>query len=114
MKRKIKFIVVLLFLIVEKSFSQQLPFQFTASQRLKVSILENNGFPQNEVKKILTDSIRKPSLPVSFNTKMIVADYYTKNFGFFCKKELQFEKTTRIPLKFRLGSLDYCNKLEGK
>lgn len=41
-------------------------------------------------------------------------DYYTRHFGFFCKKELEFEKTTRIPLKFRLGSLDYCNSLEGK
>jgi hypothetical protein len=45
---------------------------------------------------------------------VIAADFYTCNFGFFCKKELQFEKATKIPLRFRLGSLQYNDYLEGK
>ena len=45
---------------------------------------------------------------------IITADFYTQNFGFFCKKELQFEKVTKIPLRFRLGTLQYNDYLEGK
>ncbi len=45
---------------------------------------------------------------------MIHANRVVTHFGFFCKRELELEKTIRVPLKFRLGSLEYCNKLEGK
>jgi hypothetical protein len=44
----------------------------------------------------------------------IPQDYYTRNFGFFCRQELRVEKVTKIPLRFRLGSLQQCNYYEGK
>jgi hypothetical protein len=49
------------------------------------------------------------------NVKHIIpADFYTCNIGFFCKKELLIQKATKIPLRFRLGSLQQCNYYEGK
>jgi hypothetical protein len=44
----------------------------------------------------------------------ISANFSTQKFGFFCREELVIEKATRIPLRFRLGSLKQCNYYEGK
>lgn len=48
------------------------------------------------------------------NLQILPANYYTSKFGFMCKQELLLEKKTKIPFRFRLGSLAYTNMLEGK
>ena len=69
----------------------------------------------------ITQPVQGLSLPTaapsSQPTKLYAVpepDYYTRHFGFFCRKELQLEKITTVPFRFRLGNLDYVNRLEGK
>ena len=59
-------------------------------------------------KNSATDSIKY------FSPRIIPANIYSKNLAFFCKAELQLEKQTKIPFRFRLGSMDYVDALEGK
>ena len=44
----------------------------------------------------------------------VTGNFYSTQLPFFCNKELQLQKATGFPVKFRLGSVEDCDKLEGK
>ncbi|MCY7293556.1 MAG: hypothetical protein LH615_15370 [Ferruginibacter sp.] len=51
----------------------------------------------------------------SISPYMLVSpSFYSNNLAFFCRQEIKFEKVTKIPLKFRLGSVQQVDYLEGK
>lgn len=45
---------------------------------------------------------------------VISPNFYVKNLSFFCRQELRLEAVTKIPFKFRLGSVQYVDWLEKK
>jgi hypothetical protein len=46
--------------------------------------------------------------------QFLPADFYITQIGFFCKQEIKFEKLTKVPFRFRLGSVEECDRMEGK
>ncbi len=87
-------------------FSPELPVLFYYKQAMPA--LHHTTLIVYDKRINISFSASFTSLPV------IAADYYSNHLGFFCKKEIQFEKITKIPFKFRLGSVQQCDRLEGK
>jgi hypothetical protein len=126
-KRNISFIVACLFLIFTQlakgqtysaSRDNSLPNDLLSKKMLRLNPVFDPG--QGRLLAPHTTGIeagfpdsRQP-IPAKIPMQVISAEYYTDHFGFMCKKEWQFEKSFHLPLRVRLGSLEYCNYLEGK
>lgn len=69
--------------------------------------------PSKDFKNIFHSGF-SPDRSQVYPTMSVPANFYVKNLGFFCQKELKLEAATKIPFRFRLGSLNYCDRMEGK
>ncbi len=83
--------------------------QDTALPQRKVLPILQIVFPKPEpfdFKKLFISCFSyKPFLPV---------DFYSKKLSFFCKQEIKMDKIIKVPFRFRLGSVEQCDWLEGK
>ena len=120
-------VVVLIFLSCGEIFGQSKPVEkFFKKDSAYYFGKYNADFLQNNVKlsdtmnsgaaiKLIFNSITS-SKPLS--TTLRPNPFEQKSFrqplSFFCRKEWQFEKATSIPLRLRLGSVEYTDYLEQK
>lgn len=112
-QRFLSFIVVLLLMFSETLSGQS--YQNSSIPAKTTYSTVNKYFTNNYILKSHTTAgyknVERFQGIISLNN--FSADYMNK-LGFFCQKELELEKITTLPFRFRLGSLEYVNYLEQK
>jgi hypothetical protein len=102
----------LLFLSISL-FSMQLFAQKPLNIKPFAILYSNKNFvkPHTAVTNIFAKHTRE--LP---KNQLVNANFYANNLSFFCRQELKIAKATqyKLPIAFRLGSLQYVNYLECK
>ena len=102
------FLIVWLLMFSKEGQSQKKDLNLFENLRKTQYLLQLNA-PQYIVKP----GFSYPGLPVVLPYS-ISANFYARNLGFFCKNELKIDKITPVPVRFRLGSMEYVNWMEGK
>jgi hypothetical protein len=121
-ERPFYFVVVLILFFNVEIFSQQktsecikLPINYNTLANFNFEDVLKLDWPPKDTTtkfiKINCDStiIRPQQLLI-----VLSPSFYSTHLSLFCRKEVQFEKITSVPFRFRLGSLDYVNYLERK
>jgi hypothetical protein len=103
MKQKHIFLFICMIFVVGAVFSQ--------NTHAKTGSLLFTRFEKKPANTALLFFNNNHSEPVK---SYLPADFYTTQIGFFCRQEIKFEKLTKIPFRFRLGSMEQCDRMEGK
>ena len=126
--QRINIFLVALLMLTGKIFSQERFLSIVPDPIIKISGKFNpafdteknsytNCFKNNYLKKIAQEAFKSNHIRAKHpftRPGLLDQQFYTDHLAFFCKKEIQLEKITSVPFRFRLGSLDYVNRLEGK
>ena len=107
--------VLTLFIIATWTFSLQAQIGLSVKNDpgLQLQYLQWMTPNQNDFSLDSTPGI-KPFFQQSRPQQAVPMLYAFDHLAFFCKIEVQLEKAIKFPVKFRLGDVQYVDKLEGK
>ena len=122
LQRHFYFLVVFSFIFIGEIFGQENTRNVQKKSAGPANIIQQDKEPG--ISPVFNNNytftrLGNSSLASCFETKtylILRPVIYTRNNvqGWFCKKELQLDKITAVPLRFRLGSLEYVNWMEQK
>jgi hypothetical protein len=114
MNEKVKILFFCMIFVGGSTFAQKPAPFITINKAYFVTLKKQNSswVKHAAAIKTTTTPVFLINQPESYS--IINSNFYTQSFGFFCKKELQIEKVIKFPLKFRLGSVQQCDWMEGK
>jgi len=97
-------------------FGQQKPLHFPLKaphDTINLRSCRGNKF-MKYYRKNACDTIRKEGRLIVVPISYLPGNYYSSHLGFVCRQEIKIEKSTGIPFRFRLGSVQQVDWLEGK
>ena len=117
-KRWFSVIIIITLFGAFDGVSQNLFIQHSDSSihnELRRSLKEiRNNITQEQDLAALSLEVWSPHLNTSDGKRLHIPRYQPLHYGAFCRIETKIEASSKVPLRFRLGSLDYVNYLEQK
>jgi hypothetical protein len=112
-QRFFSFLVVCLLMFYGEIFAQEKQ-QITHNLSFRKGGMKNYDCWGSSGWKPGWSSVDAKQPPTYFTIKPLPVSFYSDHLGIICRKELQLDKITPMPFRFRLGSLDYVNWMERK
>lgn len=116
LQRVAGFLVVLMLMFFQPADAQEKPafgLVVPGLKKIHFQPVEQEFQSRFSIKSVIHDP--EPSQNTRFRLlNLPTGENYFNSLGFFCKKEVQLEKLIAVPIRFRLGSIDYVDRLEGK